>query len=49
MLSIDEVIKIFRSTDTVIFKLEGVGEKEFETIEFKDAVEELEKTINEEE
>ena len=38
-----EAIKAFKSCDKIIFKLTGVGEKEYDTTEFIGVVEALEK------
>lgn len=42
----EKLIKLFKSCDKVTFTVTGCGEETFKTIEFKNAIEALEKQLN---
>ena len=41
-MKLSDLIDMFKGHDKVLFKLTGIGETEYDTIEFKDAIDTIE-------
>ena len=41
-MKLSDLIEVFKRHDKVLFKLTGIGETEYSTIEFKDAIDAIE-------
>lgn len=41
-MKLSDLIEVFKRHDKVLFKLTGIGETEYSTIEFKDAIDTIE-------
>jgi chromosome segregation ATPase len=41
-MKLSDLIEVFKGHDKVLFKLTGIGETEYDTIEFKDAIDTIE-------